>query len=88
VAFREELEELKDRLDLTVVHLLTRPPADWEGETGYITADILARHLPASYRRFQYFICGPDPMMDAAEHALVELGVPAERVHTERFDMA
>jgi ferredoxin-NADP reductase len=26
-------------------------------------------------------------MMDAAEAALVELGVPAERVHTERFDM-
>jgi ferredoxin-NADP reductase len=26
--------------------------------------------------------------MDAAEAALIELGVPAERVHTERFDMA
>jgi len=57
-------------------------------ETGYVTADVLARHLPSGYRRFQFFICGPDPMMDAAEAALVELGVPAERVHTERFDMA
>ena len=45
-------------------------------------------HLPPAYRRFQFFICGPDPMMDAAEAALVKLGVPAERVHTERFDMA
>jgi predicted ferric reductase len=88
VTFREQLEELEDRLDLTVVHVLTRPPADWDGETGYITAEILARHLPDGYRRFQYFICGPDPMMDAAEAALIELGVPAERVHTERFDMA
>jgi len=26
-------------------------------------------------------------MMDAAEAALVQLGVPPERVHTERFDM-
>jgi hypothetical protein len=25
--------------------------------------------------------------MDAVEHALVELDVPDERVHTERFDM-
>jgi ferredoxin-NADP reductase len=52
-----------------------------------VSAELLARHLPRGYRRFQYFICGPAPMMDAAETALVELGVPAERVHTERFDM-
>lgn len=87
VAFREELEELKDRLALTVVHVLDQPGDDWDGETGYVTADLLARHLPPGHRRFQYFICGPDPMMDAAEAALVALGVPPERVHTERFDM-
>jgi predicted ferric reductase len=87
VAFREELDELKQRLDLEVVHVLTDPPPDWAGETGFLTAEILARHLPAAYRRFQFFICGPDPMMDAAESALIELGVPPERVHTERFDM-
>jgi len=87
VAFREDLERLEDRLDLTVVHVLERPPEDWAGETGYVTAEILERHLPPGYRRFQFFICGPDPMMDAAEGALVKLGVPPERVHTERFDM-
>ena len=87
VAFRDDLERLKERLDLTVVHVLERPPEDWAGETGYVTAEVLARHLPPAYRRFQFFICGPDPMMDAAEAALVELGVPPERVHTERFDM-
>ena len=74
-------------LDLDVVHVLARPPADWTGETGYVTPEVLARHLPPGHRRFQFFICGPEPMMDAAESALVELGVPAERVHTERFDM-
>ena len=87
VAFREELEVLKGELDLTVVHVLERPPEGWTGERGCVTAEVFARHLPAGYRRFQYFICGPDPMMDAAEAALLELGVPAERVHTERFDM-
>lgn len=88
VAFREQLEELRDRLDLTVVHVLSRPPDGWTGEVGYITAEVLGRHLPSGYRRFQYFICGPDPMMDAAESALIDLDVPPERVHTERFDMA
>jgi predicted ferric reductase len=87
VAFREELEQLKSRLNLTLVHVLERPPESWAGATGYITADVLARQLPNGYERFQYFICGPDPMMDAVEAALLELGVPADRVHTERFDM-
>jgi predicted ferric reductase len=88
VAFREELEQLTTQLDLAVVHVLEQPPAGWRGETGYITAEVLERHLPNGYRRFQFFICGPDPMMDAAEAALVSLGVPVERVHSERFDMA
>jgi predicted ferric reductase len=87
VTFREELELLKDRLNLTIVHVLERPPEDWVGETGYVTPEVLSRHLPPSYRRFQFFICGPDPMMDAMEAALVQLDVPPERVHTERFDM-
>jgi predicted ferric reductase len=87
VAFREELETLKEKLTLTLVHVLEQPPEDWAGETGFVRGDVLERHLPPGYRRFQFFICGPDPMMDAAEAALVELGVPPERVHTERFDM-
>jgi predicted ferric reductase len=87
VAFRDEIERLERRVNLAVVHILERPPSGWIGETGYVTAEMLSRHLPRGYRRFQFFICGPGPMMDAAETALVELGVPAERVHTERFDM-
>jgi ring-1,2-phenylacetyl-CoA epoxidase subunit PaaE len=31
------------------------------------------------------FICGPGPMMDAAEAALKEAGVPPKQVHVERF---
>ena len=88
VAFRDEVSRLESAMDLTVVHVLERPPADWNDETGWVTADLLARHLPPRYRRFQFFICGPGPMMDAAEAALVALDVPADRIHTERFDMA
>jgi predicted ferric reductase len=88
VAYREELDRLAQEMNLTVVHVVERPPQDWAGESGYVTADVLSRHLPPRYRRFQFFICGPDPMMDAAETALAALGVPAERIHTERFDMA
>src|SRR3546814_17949476 len=32
-----------------------------------------------------FFVCGPGPMMDAAEEALLERGVDKHKIHTERF---
>ena len=32
-----------------------------------------------------WFICGPGPMMDAAEGALLDRNVPKDRIHIERF---
>ena len=89
LTFREELDAMAERMPtLTLVNVLLRADEDWEGETGFVTADILTRHLPPRlYRRFQYFICGPTPLMDAMETTLPQIGVPPERVHTERFDM-
>jgi predicted ferric reductase len=87
VAFREEIEELKSRLNLEVMHVLSRPPEGWEGNEGRIDAAVLKSHLPGRYQRLQYFICGSDSMMDATEDALVHLGVPKRRIHSERFGM-
>jgi predicted ferric reductase len=86
IIFRNRVADLVARLNLTVVHVLEEPPPDWTGETGYLDAAILARHLPAGYQRFQFFACGPKAMLDAVETALVQLGTPADRIHTERFD--
>jgi predicted ferric reductase len=86
VAFREELEELQQRLDLTVVHALEDPPDGWTGETGFVDPEMLERHLPPHVERGHVFVCGPDPMMEAVETALVDAhGMPRERVVMERF---
>ena len=87
LTFREELDELRNHLNLQVIYVLEDPPEGWQGETGYVTAEVLRRYLPKQYKRFVYFICGPDPMMDAMEEALPALGVPRENVQTERFAM-
>jgi predicted ferric reductase len=86
VTFREALVELNDRLDLKIVHVLSHAPDGWGGETGRIDADVLRRHLPPGYERWQFFVCGANPMMDAMEEALLALNVPPRRIHTERFD--
>ncbi|MDR3687664.1 MAG: ferredoxin reductase family protein [Coriobacteriia bacterium] len=87
--FDAELQALDDRMgNLQIVRVLARPSDAWAGERGFITAELLKRHLPDPLRRhFQYFVCGPNPLMDAMETALPSIGIPADRVHTERFDM-
>lgn len=84
-SFREELAALQSRLDLTVVHVLSQPHAGWDGESGRIDAALFKRYLPPTYADHEYFICGPDPMMDAIETALRDLHVPASRYHSERY---
>jgi predicted ferric reductase len=85
LTFREELEALKTRLDLKVVYVLSEPPEGWSGESGRITAEVFRRHLPPEYADHEYFICGPDVMMDAIESALGEMKVPLARYHSERY---
>jgi predicted ferric reductase len=85
--FREAVARLEERLDLSVVHVLETPPQGWTGETGYLTQEILDRHLPVERGALEYFICGPKPMIEAVERALYGLGVPLGRFHSELFDL-
>jgi predicted ferric reductase len=86
VIFREQLEELTRHMpNLKVVNVLQQPPEGWPGEAGRINPRLLRRHLPKQYQRFEYFVCGPDRLMDATEEALSLLGVSPDRIHTERF---
>lgn len=84
--YDEEIRRLATRLSLDVVHVASDPPSDWTGERGFVDVDTLRRHLPGDYVALQYFICGPGAMQDAMEAALSQLGVPGDRVHTERFN--
>lgn len=88
ILYREELAELEKRLNLKVVHVLEHPPEGWDGEAGYITAEVLDRHLPENRADCQYFMSGPLPMIQAVEKALKGADVPLSRVQSERYEMA
>jgi len=88
VTYREELNLLQGRLNLRVIHTLSRPPEGWQGETGYVTREVLERHLLADHEDWHYFICGPIPMIAAVERELVAMGVPLKMIHTENYEMA
>ncbi|WMJ73930.1 ferric reductase-like transmembrane domain-containing protein [Cytophagaceae bacterium ABcell3] len=87
ITFREELEDLSKKLNLQVIHLLSEPPESWQGETGFVNQSLLKKHLPANPNQYMYFICGPDPLMDAAEYALRNLKIDWRNIYTERFQI-
>lgn len=45
----------------------------------------LAVHLGEHVSGTECFVCGPEPMMDAARASLLALGVEPSRIHEERF---
>lgn len=85
--FRLELMNLRHEMSLDIVEVLEAPPEGWTGERGYVTRDLLQRHLPAQFRRYHHFVCGPPEMMDTVEANLVELGVPSASIDSERFNV-
>ncbi len=90
VMFNEDLQDLKDRFRdrLTMIHVLSRQAQEVDLLQGRIDGakvrGIIQALLPVGSMD-EVFICGPDEMITATENALVEAGVPADRIRTERF---
>lgn len=87
IVARDELDAMTRDLDLTVHHVLSDPPPGWQGPVGVFDSRVLDACLPKTGRGdWRYFICGPGVMIEAAQAALIELGVPLHRLVPERFD--
>lgn len=65
-------------------------PEDRQGEDydhpGHVSVDLFKRTLPSN--NFDFYICGPPPMMDAIVNGLTEWGVPKDKIHFEAFGPA
>ena len=60
----------------------------WNGKIGRIGAKECKNFLgdfPAKYKDCEYFICGPNQMMDVVKEALEATGADAKHIHIERF---
>ena len=90
VMFNEALQDLKDKYKnrLTLIHVLSRQAQEVPLLEGRIDAakvrQLVDTLLPAASMD-EVFICGPEAMIEATQAALVEAGVPFDRIRTERF---
>ncbi len=87
VIYRTELDRLAAAADgLTVIETLTREaPPGWTGYTRRIDGPMIGEALDRLGPGAEAFICGPTLLVEAAAEALVGLGLPPERIRTERF---
>ena len=90
IMFSEALQDLKDSYParLTLIQLLSRqaqevPLLQGRLDEGKVTQLLQSLIPPASID--EAFICGPEGMIEAVQRALLAAGVPADRVHSERF---
>lgn len=89
ILFKAALDELVARHAgrLTVVHVCTLAAVDGGALAGRLDRDRIAS-LFAEWRDADHYLCGPAALMALAEAALGVAGVPAARLHLERFTPA
>jgi ferredoxin-NADP reductase len=81
VIFADALDDLAAHRDgrLEITHR-------YDEVDGFVDAAAIAPYAEAA-RDADVFVCGPGPFMDIVESALLAEGVPAERIHIERFNV-
>lgn len=87
--YHEELEQFAQQpqphgIDLCLTFTRQSPPG-WSGYARRFDAAMLTDVLSRFDVHPQCFVCGPDAMVEQVANTLVDLGVPAELVRTERF---
>lgn len=90
IMFNEALADLKDRYParLALVHVLSRQAHEvplLQGRLDQAKVAELLRTVVQADTIDEAFVCGPEGMIDAVSGALRAAGLPAERVHSERF---
>jgi len=91
VIFKNALADIEKQYSgrFKVIHSYDQAPFTWFGLKGFLTEDkvvnLLHQKIGGSFASYQYYICGPSPMMDVVKKALSKAGVEASHVHNEYF---
>ena len=87
VIYGSELDKLAStNRELKVIFTFTRQaPAGWTGYQRRIDAAMLDEVIKPLGKSVLTYVCGPTLLVEAVANALVKMGLPAERIRTERF---
>lgn len=84
VMFAEPIAAMAADPRFSVTHVLERASRTLPAVRGRLTPEVMGRVLPVS-EDTEYYVCGPEPMMDAVVGYLQERGVDPDQVRVESF---
>jgi ferredoxin-NADP reductase/Na+-translocating ferredoxin:NAD+ oxidoreductase RnfD subunit len=87
IVYKDLLEEASERLGIRTLYTLTdanRVPPDWQGATGRIDAEMIAKAVP-DYRERTFYLSGPRSLVVGFEDVLRNIGIPKNRIKTDFF---
>ncbi|KAK7924128.1 hypothetical protein PG985_006182 [Apiospora marii] len=69
----------KEDSGFRVHYVLDKPPQDWAGGVGFVTAEMLEKWLPKAAPDVKLLLCGPPPMVSGLKKASQSLGYEKAR---------
>lgn len=85
IVFKEELQEISQKIPLKVVHVLSAQD-NFDGEKGFINGSLLQNYIDDP-QDCEYFICGPPVMMNKLKKDLQVMGIKSKKIHNEEFSL-
>ncbi|KAH9944446.1 NADH-cytochrome b5 reductase [Epithele typhae] len=88
ILLKKELDELAAQHSnrFRVYYVLNNPPTAWQGGVGFVTKDMIEKHMPPTDHNIKVLLCGPPPMITAMKKYLDELKYPAPRTVSKLED--
>ena len=84
-AFMEELLQFeKDHPSFKLVAVLANPHPEWQGATGFITDELIAKNVTDLDAPI-YYVCGSPAMVAAIQQVLKDLQIADDRTKVEDF---
>ncbi len=88
IVYKDILKDAKE-FGLKVVYVLTplpgtEAPKSWKGEVGFLNKDMIEKHV-LDYGSRQYYVSGPDAMVQANKRLLRSLGIARDQIKTDYF---
>lgn len=84
-AYLAEFQELEQaHATFKMIPVLSEPDAEWYGDTGFITDEILVKNLN-DLDSYIYYVCGSPAMVAAMQQVLAELQISPDRIKVEDF---
>ena len=81
IAYKKDLEASETKIH----HVLSNEKVKGMHE-GYVSADLIEQEI-GKLTDYEFYLCGPPPMMDAVSKSLIKKGVPEGSIRTEKFSL-